>query len=586
MKTDYLGIARSYAEQVVAGEIPACLYVKHACERFLGDLAVEVSPNCPYRMDERKAAAACAFVELFPHVKGPKSGQAIHLEPWEVFILVNVFGWVLRATGKRRFRRSYTEVPRGNAKSTLSATIALYCGFADGEPGAEVYSAATTKDQARIVFEIAQQMVRKSPGFRKRFGVNVAAHAIAQPDSCSIFKALAADSDKLDGLNIHCAIVDELHAHPDRGVYDVIETGTGKRSQSLLFCITTAGSDRAGICYEIRGYIIKILSGVVKDDSTFGIIYTIDEGDKQRFPPIPGDDWRSPAVWVKANPNWGVSVMPESVEQLALKAITTPGAQNNFLTKHLNVWVNADVAWMDMAKWKACTDSKLALEDFTGARCWGAVDLASKVDIAVALRLFWRDLPEFAANGEQTVTADGKLKFSRHYYCFPVFYLPEAAIEASKNSQYSGWVREGYIRTTPGTVIDFDEIERELKGWPTLHDLAGVAYDPFQATQMSTHMVGEGFPMVEVRSTVQNFSDPMKEFDAVVRAGRFHHSGSPVMEWMVSNVVCHYDRKDNVYPNKEKPEKKIDGPVAVIMALGMVMREAPMADDSGGITVF
>ncbi len=561
MKRDYLSLATGYALQVVAGVIPACQYVAQACQRFLGDLERAEGEDFPFRMDGRKATAVCQFVELLPHIKGPKAGERICLEPWQVFILVNVFGWVRRDTGKRRFRKVYIEVPRGNAKSTLSAGIGLYCLVADGEAGAEVYSAATTREQARIVFDVAQQMALKSPGYRNRFKVKVPAHAIVQPDTVSIFKPLASESDTLDGLNIHLAIVDELHAHPDRGVYDVLETGTAKRDQSLFWIISTAGCDRAGICYEVRGYLLKILGGTVLDDSTFGIVYTIDEGDKKRDPPIPGDDWRDPATWRKANPNWGVSVMPEVVEQLALKAIATPSAQNNFLTKHLDAWVNADVAWMDMAKWRACADVDLTIEDFKGARCFGAVDLASKVDFAVALKLFFRDIGVDGQPG----------KTERHYYCFPTFYLPRAAIEASNNSQYAGWARAGHIQVTPGNIIDFDEIELELKAWPSLYDVAGVAYDPFQATQMSTHMVADGFPMIEVRATVQNFSDPMKEFDAVVRAGRFHHDGNPVMEWMVSNVVCHYDKKDNVFPNKEKPEKKIDGPVAAIMALGRAM---------------
>jgi phage terminase large subunit-like protein len=515
-----------------------------------------IGPEFPYRMDARRAAAICGFIELLPHVKGPKANTLIFLEPWEVFILVSVFGWVIKATGKRRFRKVYIEVPRGNAKSTLSAGVGLYCTAADGEAGAEVFSVATTKDQAKITFEIAQQMAKKSAGFRKRFGVTVPAHAISQAASMSVFKALASDSDKLDGLNVHLAIIDELHAHPDRGVYDVMETGTGKRDQSLMWCITTAGTDQAGVCYEVRGYVLKILAGTVRDDKVFGVVYTLDQGDKKRTPPIEGDDWTEPASWAKANPNWGVSVMPEVVASLIKEAVETPSKQNNIKTKHLNLWCNADVAWLDIQRYRAAGDPGLKIESFKGERCWGALDLASKIDVAVALRLFCRIV--------------GKV---RHYYCFPVFWLPEKRVRESDNSQYEGWVKQRYIRVTSGDIIDFDAIEAELETWSGQVKLASVAYDPFQATQMSTHLSAEGFPMLEVGQTVKNLSDPMKQLDAMVRAGRWHHDGNPVMEWMFSNVLAHYDHKDNIFPNKQKPENKIDGPVAAIMALSRAMVE-------------
>ena len=447
-------------------------------------------------------------------------------------------------TGTRRFRKTYTEVPRGNAKSTLSAVIGNYCLAADGELGAEVFSAATTREQARIVFDVAQNMARRSLGFRRKLGVRVDAHAIVQPNTASVFKALAADNDTLDGLNTHLAIVDELHAHKTRAIYDVIETSTGKRNQSLLWSITTAGSNQAGIAYEIRTYVTKILDGIFRDDSFFGIIYTIDDGD----------DWKDPAVWQKANPNWDVSVMPDVFAQLALKATRTPSAVNNFKTKHLDVWTNADVSWMDMVAWRRGADPELKEEDFNGERCWGGLDLASKVDIAPLIKLFKR-------------TIDGQA----HYYAFMKAWLPEAAILASSNSQYAGWVASGFLTVTAGDVIDYAEIEEELDAWPGKFEVVGVAFDPFQATQFSTRMTAKGFPMIEVRATVQNFSEPMKEFDALVRSGRFHHTGDPVLEWMVSNVVCHTDKKENIYPNKQTAQNKIDGVVATIMALSRAL---------------
>jgi phage terminase large subunit-like protein len=539
--------ATRYARAVVSGEIIACKWVKLACERHLGDLKRSLTAKFPYRFDEQKAQAVCNFAELMVHIKGPKAGERIQLELWEKFFLQSLFGWVHKKTGKRRFRRGYLEVGRGNAKSTLGAIIGLYMMVADAEGGAEVYSAATKRDQARIVFDVARHMVRKCPGYKESFGVQLNAHNISQASSASKFEPLSAEADTLDGLNIHLAIVDELHAHRTRDIYDVLETGTGKRDQSLLLSITTAGSNRAGICYEIRTYLTKILDrvGDFADESFFGIIYTIDDDD----------DWTDPETWKKANPNWGVSVMPEVVAQLAYKAMQMPAAQNNFKTKHLNVWVNADVAWMDMRAWDKCEDPALKVEQFAGEPCTVGIDMASKIDLTPMMRVFTRMLKN--AKGEDEA----------HYYAFGRYYLPEDAIAESANSQYSGWVASGLLVPTPGNITDYDYLELDLKEWASTFQISEVAYDPFQATQFSTRMAAEGFTMVEMRPTVLNFSEPMKELEALVLSGRFHHDGDPVLAWAVSNVVCHLDKKDNIYPTKERPENKIDPVVALIMAL-------------------
>jgi phage terminase large subunit-like protein len=539
--------ATQYARAVVSNEIIACKWVKLACQRHLNDLKRSLTAKFPYRFDEQKAQAVCNFAELMRHIKGPKAGELIVLELWEKFFLQSLFGWVHKKTGKRRFRRGYLEVARKNAKSTLAAIIGLYMMVADAEGGAEVYSAATKRDQARIIFEVARHMVRKCPGYKDTFGVQLNAHNICQPSSASKFEPLSAEADTLDGLNIHCALVDELHAHRTREIYDVLETGTGARSQSLLLSITTAGSNRAGICYEIRTYLTKILDhvGDFVDESFFGIIYTIDDDD----------DWTDPEAWKKANPNWGVSVMPEVVAQLAYKAMQMPAAQNNFKTKHLNVWVNADVAWMDMRAWDKCADPALKVEQFTGEPCTVGIDMASKIDLTPMMRVFTR-MQKNAKNEDEA-----------HYYAFGRYYLPEDAIAESANSQYSGWVNSGLLVPTPGNITDYDYLELDLKEWASTFQISEVAYDPFQATQFSTRMSAEGFTMVEMRPTVLNFSEPMKELEALVLSGRFHHDGDPVLAWAVSNVVCHLDKKDNIYPTKERPENKIDPVVALIMAL-------------------
>ena len=545
--------AKRYAEAVVAKEILACEWVQKACQRQLDDLVRFKRKSSPYQFNPelvdrygrpyRPADNLCAFIERLPHVKGPLASQLIVLEPWQVFILSTVFGWV-KPDGKRRFRRSYIEVPRGNAKSTLSSAVGLYMLAADREGGAEVYSLATTRDQARIVFGDAQTMARLSPGFRNRFSVNVGAHNMHVLQSGSKFEALSAEGSTLDGLNIHFGCIDELHAHKTRTVYDVVDTGTGKRDNSLLWVITTAGSNRSGICFEVRSFVTKLLNRVLEDDSQFGIIYGLDEGD----------DWTHKDALIKANPNWGISVREEVLGPLQAKAMQLPSAVNNFKTKHLNEWVSADKAWMDMRSWDASANPDLDLDQFLGQPCWIGLDLASKTDIAALIMVF-----------QHPDTPDA-------YAVFGKYYLPEDTVQAAGNSQYIGWSHSGRLSVTPGNVIDFSWIEADLLDIASRFSIEAVAFDPFQATQLSTRMLAEGLPMIEVRPTVLNFSEPMKTLEALVLQKKLVHDGDPVLAWMASNVVAHTDVKDNIYPRKERAENKIDGIVALIMALSRAIK--------------
>lgn len=422
-------------------------------------------------------------------------------------------------------------------------------------------SAATTRDQARIVFGDAQTMMRKRGNMRDalRVVVSTSPHGalLLQPETNSKFEPLSREAGTMDGKNVHVAVIDELHAHKTRDVMDVIETATAKRFSSLIWIITTAGSDTSGICYEVRSYVVKLLEKHAEDDSQFGIIYTTDEGD----------DWRDPEVWRKANPNWGVSVMPDAFASLATKAMQTPAAQNNFKTKYLDQWVSADMAWMDLAAWDACSDPSLDETQFRGEPCVIGLDLTSKVDIACKVKLFRRE-------------RDGKC----HYYLFCESYLPEQAITDGRNASYAGWDLEQRIITTPGDVLDFAVIKEGLLADRNAYQITHCGYDPWQATQLAQEMIAEAIQMVEVRATVNNFSAPMKELDALVRGGLLHHDGNPVMRWMISNVVAHTDAKENIYPRKERRENKIDGVVATIMALHLAMVGGEVEMDSGGYT--
>lgn len=540
----YTLLAHNYVTGVLSGDIVACQWVKDACERQREDLKRQGTAGFPWRFDADSAARVCAFIEMLPHIKGKwaREGALIELDAWQCFILTTVFGWVHVETGLRRFLEAYLEVARKNAKSTLSSGVALYLAFADGEPGAEVYSAATTREQARIVFDDAKQMARRDAQMQAALGLNVLEHAILQPEQSAVFRALSAEGSTLDGLNIHGAIIDEFHAHKSRAVYDVIDTARGAREQSLLWAITTAGSDRSGICYERRTHVTKILRGDAVDERVFGIIYTLDDGD----------DWTEESCWIKANPGLGVSVNIDDLRAAVSKASTMASAVNNLLTKRFNVWVNADTAWMDMRAWERCARPGLTRDDVAHLPCFVGLDLASKVDIAARAMVF------------VDTEAD-------RMYLLADYYLPERAVQQSSNSQYEGWARLDLLTVTPGDITDLQQIETDTFEVSRHYAVQSVAYDPYQATQLAGNLLSRDVPMIELRPSVMNFSEPMKQLEAMVIAGKLVHDGNPITTWMVSNVVCHHDAKDNIYPRKERMENKIDGVVAAIMALNRAL---------------
>ena len=542
-KPNYFEISCRYARGVLSGRIPACSLVKKACERQLDDLD-RYGDGKRFIYDAEAGDRICWFIEHLTHVKGELAGQEIKLETWQVFILHTTFSWKT-TEGIRRFRRVYIEVPRGNGKSSLSSGVALFCLCGDREPGAEVYSFATTRDQAKIVFGDAKEMARQNPKLKRAFDLQVLATSLYVPKTNSYFQAKSAEGSTLDGLNTHLAVIDELHAHKTRAVYDVVETSLGKRCNSLMWVITTAGFDTAGICYEVRSFVKQILNKEAQDESQFGIIYGLDEGD----------DWTSEEALQKANPNWGVSVRPEIITSLQAKAIARPSAANNFKTKHLDVWCSAASSWMDMPAWNLCRRS-IALSDFEGFDCYMGLDLGAKNDLTAKVLVF-------------PVEENGRL----NYYVFGTYYAPRAALLKSGNSQYDGWETLGYLKVTEGAVTDFNQIEADILEDCSRFRVKSVAYDPWQATQLATRLSDNDVPMVEYRNTVQNMSDPMKWLEALVQDKRLIHEGDPALTWMMGNVVAKRDFKDNVFPRKEVYENKIDGAVALIMALGLCVNE-------------
>lgn len=533
--------AIEYADGCDSGAIVACDMTKKAARRFLEDLD---RADFQYHLNVAEAEKVCQFIEQLPHIKGEwaKRGETITLEPWQCFGLVNIFGW-RDDENLRRFKSAYEEVARKNAKSTKAAGVGLHMLLNDGEEGAEVYSAATTRDQAKITFDTARQMAMRS----EFLPCEVRAHQLFDIDTASLFKALHAQGETLDGYNISCAINDEVHAWTKRSVYDVLETATGSRAQPLMYNITTAGDNTNGVCWDLRTYLIQILNGAVEDDRFFGVIYTLDKDD----------DWMNRNVWPKANPNLDVSVYPMDLESQAKKASEIVSAQNAFLTKRMNVWTNSAIAWMNMRQWQDCIDPTLKLEDFEGEDCWAGLDLASKIDINSNAQVFSRQI-----SGQQ------------HLYVFMRHWLPQTAIDEEPTGMYDGWQRSGHIRATSGNIIDVDQIEHDLMSEVVApYRLCELAVDPMHnSTQISVHMAQQGVQTVDVRPTVVNFSEAMKWLEAFVKDGRLH-TNCPVLTWMISNVEVKVDYKDNIYPRKagNQPNRKIDGVIALLMAINRCM---------------
>lgn len=540
----FVQAANEYARGVIQGEIPSSKWTRLAVERQLDDLERPVSDAWPWVFSLDHASRPCEFLELLPHIKGKwaRDKQLLHLEGWQCFVLTTVFGWVHHKTGLRRYREAYVEVPRKNAKSTLSSGLALFMLSADGEHGAEVYSCATTRDQARIVFDDAKAMAERTPEMRTYLGVAILQHSITVAHRASKFTPLAAEGSTLDGLNVHFAVIDELHAHKTRAVYDVIDTARGAREQSLLWNITTAGTDRSGICYERRTHITKVLDRVIEDQSMFGIIYTIDETD----------DPFDRSTWAKANPNWGVSVLVDDMEAAARKAAAMPSALNNFLTKRLNVWVSGESPWMDMRAWERCADVRMQLSDFAGERCWIGLDLAQKKDFAALCLVFER---------------------GGVWHVFVRLYLNELAVEESGNAHLSGWARSGHVQVTDGAITDFDVVADDLRSYCRQFDVQEIAFDPALSMYFATKLVDEGLPLVEIAQRSLFFTPPLIQVENLVLERKLKFDGNPVMTWMVSNLVVKVSKFNELRsPTKERPENKIDGVMAMLMALGRALQ--------------
>jgi len=541
--------AEQYITNVIDGTQVACRWIRLMCERHRRDLADGGQRGLWF--DASAAQHAIDFFRFLRHSKGEWAGLIIQLEPWQQAVTWILLGWY-RADRTRRFRTGYLEVARKNGKSTWLSGIGLYMLIADGEPGAEIYSAATKKDQAKIMHAEATRMVRASPFLRQR--IRVFRDNLHIPNTASKFEPLGRDADSLDGLNVHAALVDELHAHRTSEVWDVLETATGARRQPLVFAITTAGFNQDSFCFQQREYVLKVLDGIVEDDSFFGCVFTLDEGD----------DWSDERNWVKSNPNLGVSVKLDDLRRKAIRARELPSALTNFLTKHLNIWTNAAALWIHPDKWKACTDviDEAAL---AGRLCYGGLDLSNNLDLTAFVLLF-PPTPE-----------------DDRWIILPRFWVPEATMyERSRNDRvpYDAWVRQGFLTAIPGEVIDYEWIYDQIDRDAQTYNIAEIGFDRWGAAEVYQRVEKMGLVMVQVGQGFASMSAPMKEPEKLIVSRRLNHGGHPVLAWNAHNLVAQRDPAGNIKPDKRRSREKIDGMVALIMGLDRGTRHDPESERS------
>jgi phage terminase large subunit-like protein len=532
----------AWARSAASGKIPAGKYVRLAAKRHLSDLKTGKGRGLAW--DVAAAEKAIRFFTMVKHSKGQWAGTAFELSPWQAFIVGSLFGWK-NADGTRRFRVAYNEIPRKNGKSTLAAGLAILLAFFDGEAGAEVYCAATKRDQAKIVFNEAKRMVDGTPGLKKRIQSLVA--NLNVPATGSKLEPLGADADSTDGLNPHGVVIDELHAHKSDALVAVLQSASGARSQPMRFEITTAGHDRTSVCRKHHEYSVRILEGVAEDDSWFGFIAGIDDGD----------DYADPKVWAKANLNLGVSVYPGYLAAECKRAQEIPSEQNTFRRLHLNQWTEQSERWLDVAAWDECAAE---VEAGSGDRCWAGLDMASRMDLCAAAYLFGPD-------------EDGVYDLRMR------FWLPEEALtvegaKAIKRAEADrlrllSWVDEGYITVTSGNVTDYDQVERDLLKDFQVYDLVQLGFDPWNTTQLVTHLkdaLGDT-RVIPVPQTMSALSSPSKELEKLLSSRKLRHGGNPVLRWMASNVGVKHGPDGQIKPDRKASAEKVDGIFALIDAL-------------------
>lgn len=496
--------------------------------------------------DKVKADRAVTFINNLSHTKGKWAGKRFDLLPWQEQIVRDLFG-IVKEDGNRQFLTAYIEIPKKNGKSELAAAIALYLLYADNEASAEVYGAACDRNQASIVFDVAKQMVQMSRPLEKRSKIMGATKRIVNYSNAGFYQVLSAETGTKHGLNVSGLVFDEIHAQPNRHLYDVLTKGSGDaREQPLFFIITTAGTDRNSICYELHTKALDILNGRKKDTSFYPVVYGLSDED----------DWNDEANWRRANPSLGHTIGIDRVREAYQQALDNPAEENVFKQLRLNMWTSSSVAWIPEHVYAKGNDP-IQYESLKGRSCYAGLDLSSTSDITAFVLVF---PPRFE---------------EENYIVLPYFWLPEDTLELRCRRDhvlYDVWERQGYIKTTEGNVVHYGFIEKFIEDLSEIYHIKEIAYDRWNATQMVQNLEGMGLTMVPFGQGYKDMSPPSKELYKLMMEGKIQHGGHPVLKWMGQNVVMRQDPAGNIKPDKEKSVEKIDGIVALIMGLDRCIR--------------
>ena len=526
----------NYALSVKNGDIPACKRLKQAVNRYFIDLD---NPN--YYFDSEIVTKFVSFSKVCPHVKGHLRAKPIVLEPWQKFLFANLLGFKHIKTRLRKYRSAYVQVPRKNAKSTTAAILANW--FLVMEKGQQdIYTAAVSRDQARIVFDDARQMAILSKPIKKR--VTIQQHKIINPKSNSILRPLASKASTIEGTNPSLSIVDEYHLHPDNGVYSALELGMGARLEGILFAITTSGSNTISACKQHYDYCCQILAGDEVNESQFVLIYELDDES----------EIDNPDLWIKANPNLDISVDRVALEDTIKKARGIPSQWVEMLTKRFNIWCNGATPWVNTGSWVACK-ADYAEDDLKGLDCYAGLDLSSTSDITSVCYSF-------------PFETEVRL-LTRHY--IPEYQLTNVA---NKNREmYRKWVNQGWIRVTKGDCIDYDQIRDDILKDSDQFNIKLIGFDVWNATQLRTQLQNIGLDVEPFPQTYARYSPTSKTTEVFISRKRIKHNGDPVLAWAIGNVVMETDANANIKPNKKKAANKIDPAVAFLMSFGTYLLE-------------
>ena len=496
--------------------------------------------------DKDKADYAVNFIQLLSHTKGTWAGKKFDLIPWQEQIIRDVFG-VVKENGYRQFNTAYIEIPKKQGKSELAAAVALFLLCGDGEQRAEIYGCAADRAQASIVFEVAADMVRMCPALNRRCKILASQKRIHYLPTNSFYQVLSAEAYSKHGFNIHGVVFDELHTQPNRKLFDVMTKGSGDaRMQPLYFLITTAGTDTNSICYETHEKALDIMNGRKHDETFYPVIYGADIND----------DWTDPEVWKKANPSLGITVGIDKVEAACESAKQNPGEENSFRQLRLNQWVKQAVRWMPMEKWDACA-FPVNPEELEGRVCYGGLDLSSTTDLTAFVLVF----PPRSED--------------EPYYILPYFWVPEETLELRVKRDhvpYDIWERQGFIKTTEGNVVHYGFIEQFIAELGEKYNIREIAFDRWGAVQMVQNLEGMGFTVVPMGQGFVSMSPPTKELMKLTLEKKIAHGGHPVLRWNMDNICIRTDPAGNIKADKAKSTEKIDGAIALIMALDRALR--------------